>query len=385
MACEIAGEITSENLNISILNNYNISIMRILITGNMGYVGPGVVSQLRTAFPDATLIGYDMGYFASCLTNAAILPESKLDLQLFGDIRTIPFNNLSGVDVIVHLAAISNDPMGSRYENITLDVNYKSSVRLAEMAKTAGVKTFVFASSCSMYGEADGHAKTENSTLNPLTAYARSKVLTERELANLADEDFTITCLRFATACGMSDRLRLALVLNDFVAGAVASGKISILSDGSPWRPLIHVKDMALAIEWAVQRKADKDDEFLAVNAGSDTWNFQVFELAEEVISAIPGTALSINRDAAPDKRSYRVDFSLFRTLAPDHQPKQQIRQTILELFVGLVSMGFKNGDFRNSHFMRLHILSTLQERKLINGKLEWTFKESEISAVNTL
>ena len=355
----------------------------------MGYVGPGVVSQLRHAFPHAKLIGYDMGYFASCLTNASFLPESQLDTQLFGDIRTINFEVLAGIDAIIHLAAISNDPMGSRYENITLDVNFKSSIRLAELAKASGVKTFVFASSCSMYGEADGNAKTENSPLNPLTAYARSKVLTERELTNLADPTFTVTCLRFATACGMSDRLRLDLVLNDFVASAVASGKINILSDGSPWRPLIHVKDMALAIEWAIKREAEPGKYFLAINAGSNDWNFQVYELAAEVILAVPGTSLQINKDAPSDKRSYRVDFSLFKTMAPYHQPRQQIRQTILELYVGLATMGFKNNEFRDSPFMRLHILSSLQERKQINSRLEWTFKESEIiesaSQVKTL
>lgn len=353
--------------------------MKVLITGNMGYVGPGVINQLRHAFPEATLVGYDIGYFASCLTNAAVLPESKLDMQLFGDIRTVPFKALAGVDVIVHLAAISNDPMGSRYEQITLDVNYKSSIKLAEMAKTAGVKSFIFASSCSIYGEADGQAKKEDADLNPLTAYARSKVFTENALASLADEEFTVTCLRFATACGMSDRLRLDLVLNDFVASAVVSGRINILSDGSPWRPLIHVKDMARAIEWAVSRPVDGDKAFLAINAGSKEWNFQVYELAKEVAAAVPGTTLTLNREAAPDKRSYRVDFSLFESLAPHHQPKETIGRTILELYVGLVLIGFKNDDFRNSSFMRLHVLSALQESNLISEKLEWTFKASGI------
>lgn len=337
----------------------------------MGYVGPGVVAHLRSVYPAAFIAGYDMGYFATCLTNAPVLPETKLDKQTFGDIRTIPSAALNGVDVVVHLAAISNDPMGTRYEDITLDVNYKSSIRLAQLAKEAGVKRFVFASSCSMYGAAEDSARTENSALNPLTAYARSKVATEKELEPLADENFTVTCLRFATACGMSNRLRLDLVLNDFVASAVATGKINILSDGSPWRPLIHVKDMARAIAWAFVRDV-AGKNFLAINAGSNQWNYQVTDLARAVTEVIPGTEVSINRDAAPDKRSYRVSFDLFESLAPDHQPVYTLHQTIKELRDGLVAMDFKDGDFRNSLLMRLKVLTSLQETASIDEQLTW-------------
>jgi nucleoside-diphosphate-sugar epimerase len=347
--------------------------MRILITGNMGYVGPGVVKQLRAAFPDAILIGYDMGYFASSLTNADVLPESNLNAQLFGDVRYLSPEVLEGVDVIVHLAAISNDPMGTKYEEITLDVNYKSSISIARLAKEAGVKAFVFASSCSMYGAAEDNAKTESSVLNPLTAYARSKVFTEKELQPLADDDFTITCLRFATACGMSDRLRLDLVLNDFVAGAVSSGKINILSDGSPWRPLIHVKDMARAIEWAVTRQASDGGEFLAVNTGSNDWNYQVKDLAQAVAEVIPGTEVTLNPDAPPDKRSYKVNFDYYKSLAPDHQPIYTLTKTIAELQKGLLAMNFKDGNFRNSLLMRLKVLTSLQDTGKINERLEWT------------
>lgn len=351
--------------------------MKILITGNMGYVGPGVVKRLRAAHPEATLIGYDMAYFASCLTNAPILPESQLDIQLYGDVRTIPAQVLEGMDAVVHLAAISNDPMGTKFEDITLDVNYKSSVRIAELAKAAGVKNFVFASSCSMYGAASEQAKTEDSELNPLTAYARSKVATEKELAPLAGDGFTVTCLRFATACGMSDRLRLDLVLNDFVAGAVATGKINILSDGSPWRPLIHVKDMALAIEWAVTRDASNGGAFLAVNTGSNDWNYQVHELAHAVGEIITGTEVTVNKDAAPDKRSYRVNFDLYKKLAPNYVPQYTLEQSIKELRDGLVGMEFKDGDFRNSLLMRLKVLTSLQESGRINSELQWNSKKA--------
>jgi nucleoside-diphosphate-sugar epimerase len=349
--------------------------MKILVTGNMGYVGPGVVSRLRASYPDATLVGFDMAYFANCLTNADFLPESKLNEQVFGDIRNFPAELLSGVDAVVHLAAVSNDPMGSKYETVTLDVNHQSSIELARKAKAAGVKSFVFASSCSMYGAASDGAKTEDSELNPLTAYARSKVFTERDLKPLADASFTVTCLRFATACGMSDRLRLDLVLNDFVAGAVSSGQISILSDGTPWRPLINVKDMAIAIDWAISRPASNGGEFLAVNTGSNEWNYQVKELAEAVAQVIPGVKVTVNPDAPPDKRSYRVNFDLYKKLAPDHQPQQNLLDTIQELKQNLDEMGFSDGNFRNSRLMRLKVLNHLQEKTLIDSQLSWTGK----------
>jgi nucleoside-diphosphate-sugar epimerase len=349
--------------------------MKILVTGNMGYVGPGVVSRLRASYPGATLVGFDMAYFANCLTNADFLPESKLNEQVFGDIRNFPTELLAGVDAVVHLAAVSNDPMGSKYETVTLDVNHQSSIELARKAKAAGVKSFVFASSCSMYGAASEGAKTEDSELNPLTAYARSKVFTERDLKPLADAGFTVTCLRFATACGMSDRLRLDLVLNDFVAGAVSSGQITILSDGTPWRPLINVKDMAIAIDWAISRPAANGGEFLAVNTGSNEWNYQVKELAEAVAQVIPGVKVSVNPDAPPDKRSYQVNFDLYKKLAPDHQPQHNLLDTIQELKQNLDEMGFSDGNFRNSRLMRLKVLNHLQEKTLIDSQLSWTGK----------
>jgi len=347
--------------------------MKILITGNMGYVGPGVVVHLRSVFPEATLIGYDMAYFANCLTNADFLPESKLDKQIFGDIRHVPENILEGVDAVVHLAAVSNDPMGNKYEEVTIDVNHKSSIDIAQKAKAAGVKSFIFASSCSVYGAGGEGAKTEDSELNPLTAYARSKIFTERDLKPLADSSFTVTCLRFATACGMSNRLRLDLVLNDFVAGAVTSKQITILSDGTPWRPLINVKDMAIAIEWAIERPASNGGEFLAINTGSNVWNYQVKEIAEAVAQIIPGTQVSINTEAPPDKRSYRVNFDLYAKLAPGHQVCRTLTDTIQELKDNLETMGFSDGNFRNSQLMRLKVLNTLQDKQLIDSQLVWT------------
>ena len=341
--------------------------MNILVTGNLGYIGPVLVRHLRRVFPDARILGYDNGYFAHCLTHARELPERHIDVQYWGDIRTIDRSILDGVDVVVQLSAISNDPMGNRFEGVTEAINYEATRSLAELAKRARVKRFVFASSCSIYGFAEGGPRKESDELNPLTAYARSKVASEKALAPMANADMVITALRFATACGMSERLRLDLVLNDFVACAMATGEITVLSDGTPWRPLIDVKDMARAIEWALVRDpAASGGEFLAVNVGADEWNYQVKDLANAVAKAISGTRVSINRSAPPDKRSYRVDFSLYRRLAPHHQPQVTLQQTIGELREGLLGMSFGDRNFRSSQFMRLKVL----ERHISDGRL---------------
>lgn len=351
---------------------------KILITGNMGYVGPGVVSHLRAKFPEATLVGVDMGYFGHCLTGATFAPEAPLDVQYFADVRALPRKILDGVSAVVHLAAISNDPMGNAYEEVTYDINYEASVRVAKAAKEAGVRRFVFASSCSVYGYAEGAARDETSDLNPLTAYAKSKINTENGVKDLAGEHFVITCLRFPTACGMSSRLRLDIVLNDFVAAAVASKRISILSDGTPWRPLIDVKDMARAIEWAIIRSPSISGDFLAINAGRSEWNYQIKDLAEAVRQMIPGIEIDLNKDAPPDKRSYRVNFDMYSRLAPDHQPQVNLQQSITEVKSGLEAIGFNDVKFRNSDYMRLKVLAGLLEKGLINDRLEWVRTEKK-------
>lgn len=346
--------------------------MRVLIAGNLGYIGPVLTRHLRAAWPDAELIGFDVGYFAHCLTGASSLPEAGLNSQHFGDIRSFPTSLLKGVDAVVNLAAISNDPMGNQFEAVTLDINHRSGIALAKAAKAAGVKSFVFASSCSVYGFAADGARTEESPVDPLTAYARSKVATEVDLAPLASPDFRITCLRFATACGWSDRLRLDLVLNDFVASAIAARKITILSDGTPWRPLIHVGDMARAVEWAIQRDTASGGASLVVNAGSDDWNYQVKDLAQAVAAAFSGVEVSVNTDAAPDRRSYRVDFGKFRSLAPNHQPHVSLTAAIGGLKTGLEGMGFADGNFRQSSLIRLHTLRGHLSAGRLNETLSW-------------
>lgn len=346
--------------------------MKIVITGNTGYIGPEVARRLRKAISDVHLIGYDSGFFAHCLTNAVTLPERLYDEQHFGDVREMPEDFLHGVDAVIHLAAISNDPMGKQFEQVTEDVNFLASVRVAKLAAAAGVKNFVYASSCSVYGVADGPARKETDALNPITAYAKSKINTELALAEL-DTDMVVTCMRFATACGMSDRLRLDLVLNDFVACAVGAGEITVLSDGSPWRPLIDIRDMARAMEWGATRPAGNGGRFLAINIGSAERNYQVRDIANTVAAAVPSASIHINTSAPADSRSYKVDFSLFAELAPDHQPQVTLAQSVDMLKAGLEQMGFNDPDFRNSPMIRLKVLEGHMNSGRLTSDLRWT------------
>jgi len=347
--------------------------MKILVTGNTGYIGPVLGEKLKQKYNDLKLIGFDTGFFAHCLTGVNVSPELNYDVQYYGDIRKLDKNVFHGVDIVIHLAAISNDPMGNNFASVTEEINSKASENVAKIAKRAGVRKFIFASSCSMYGTADSEAKKESDSLNPLTAYAKSKVYMEQVIEKLSDNKFQGTCLRYSTACGMTPRLRLDLVLNDFVASALTTGRIEILSDGTPWRPLIDVQDMVRAIQWAVERDNDQGGNFVAVNVGRNEWNYQVVDVANRVSQRIPNTKIDINTEAAPDKRSYRVDFSLYESLAPNYLPQVDLDQSIDELAEGLKRMNFKDQNFRASEMMRLKILQNLQDKKLLDRNLYWT------------
>ncbi len=343
--------------------------MKVLITGNMGYVGPVLVHHLKKTHNDISITGFDSGFFSSLLIGTQVLPETLLKCQYFGDVRHFPVNILDGIDAIVYLAAISNDPMGNTFEAQTKSINQDQALSLAKEAKSRNVRSFIFASSCSMYGSAAEGLRTEDSELNPLTAYARSKVGAEEGLKALADNTFNVTSLRFATACGFSPRLRLDLVLNDFVASALTTGKIEILSDGTPFRPLIHVQDMARAIDWALQRDGEN---FLAINTGSNEWNYQIGELGEAVAAIIPNATVTINKNAAPDKRSYQVSFKKFASLAPHHQPQISLEEAVKELYHELQSTQFNDAGFRKSKYMRLVALSALQDSGMLDRDLQW-------------
>jgi nucleoside-diphosphate-sugar epimerase len=349
--------------------------MRVLITGALGYIGPAVIANLRKRFPESELIGLDAGFFVNCLTTRGGAPEIKLDAQRFMDVRDVSIDDLRGVDVVVHLAAISNDPLGSRFADATDAINRVASLKLAQCARCAGVRHFVFASSCSVYGSATAGPRRETDATDPLTAYARSKIGVEEGLHQMDLGQMIVTCLRFATACGFSDRTRLDLVLNDFVACALTSKRVSVLSDGTPWRPLIDIRDMARAIEWAATRDVEAGGQLLVVNVGSNDRNHQVRDLALAVERLVPGTAIEINPIAAPDPRSYRVDFSLFNKLAPEHQPCFDLMSSISELVNGLNAIDFADCNFRKtSHTIRLNMISHLMANHQLTSDLRWSW-----------
>ena len=345
--------------------------MRILIIGGSGYIGPSLVQALRTQPTRHHLTGLDAGWFASQVDGRVPLPEVSLDEFRLGDVRDLVAADLEGFDSVIYLAAISNDPMGNRFRDLTFEINLRQATRVAGMALDAGASHFVFASSASVYGRGSGD-RSEHDTLDPQTAYAETKIQAEGELAQLANSQYKISCLRFATACGWSPRIRLDLVLNDFVATALTKGRIEVLSDGSPWRPLIHVDDMARAVCWAISPDRDAVSAFVSVNVGSPEWNFQIKELAQAVATSLGGVDVLINQMASPDSRSYRLDFSRWMDIAPNHQPQVSLEQAIDQLAEGLGTLPDLRADFRSSERIRLKQLESMIAKGYLNEDLRW-------------
>ncbi len=341
--------------------------MKILVVGHRGYIGPVVAKHFQNIGGDVEVHGIDSNWFEG--SEAIPFPADAFTSETRADTRDLTADDLAGFDAVVQLAAVSNDPIGKEFENATMAINSDAAIAVAKLAKSAGVRRFVFASSCSMYGAGSDSLRKETDQLNPLTAYARSKVATEEGLRGLATDEFMVTSLRFSTACGASPMLRLDLVLNDFVATALRTGKIEVLSDGSPWRPLIHVQDMARAIEWACTRSGDAHVE---LNVGSQAWTWQIGQLAKDVGDVLGGVAVDINKDAQPDNRSYRVDFGLFERLAPNHQPSKDFSEAVLELKAQVEAMDFDGADVRGSKFIRLNILRGLVGDRKLDKDLRW-------------
>ena len=350
--------------------------MNYLITGNLGYVGPILCKFIKAKNPEAKIIGYDNGYFLNCPIAAEVLSEKPyLDLQVYGDVRDKDklSKYIEKSDFIIHLAAISNDPMGKEFEKVTKEINEDSSIFIAEESIKNRSKSFIFASSCSVYGQGSNIPRMEKDNVNPLTAYARSKIGTENKLIGLNEYNQTnLTCLRFATACGYSPNLRLDLVLNDFVATALNSSEIEILSDGSPWRPLIDVEDMARAIFWACHRDSGKQLEI--INIGSSTWNYQVKELAYSIKNILnENIKLKINKNAPPDKRSYKVSFDKFNNLAPSNMtPQINLKESVGRMVKALKPFRARLDRQNRAHMIRLNILKSLKQKNLVDENLFW-------------
>jgi nucleoside-diphosphate-sugar epimerase len=320
----------------------------VLVTGHRGYIGVQLVDVLQRAGHAVT--GCDSGLFDGCEWE----PYATADVELRKDVRGLELDDVRGHDCVMHLAAISNDPMGDVDPELTLSVNRDASVRLAELAKEAGVPRFLFAGSCSVYGQATDHDVVESDPLNPLTAYARSKIEVEEAVRPLADETFTPVFLRNATAYGDSPMLRIDLVVNNLLACAHALGEIRIMSDGTPWRPLIHCRDIARAF----LAFADADvPAGIAVNVGANDENYQVRDVAALVQELVPDARIEFTGEAGNDPRSYRVSFDLLTRLVPSFRLEYTLRSGMAELHERLRENEFSRDDWEGDRFVRLRRL----------------------------
>jgi nucleoside-diphosphate-sugar epimerase len=346
--------------------------MKVLVTGHDGYIGAVLVPLLLAEGHRVT--GLDSGLFARCDFPAAPplaeIPTVGSDLR---DLRDLREDDLAGFDAVIHLAALSNDPLGNLDPTLTRAINYDASLRLAELAKRAGVERFLFSSSCSTYGAAgDGGFLAEDAPFNPVTPYAVEKVRLEAALSKLAADRFSPTYLRNATAYGLSRRLRLDLVLNNLVGWAVTTGRVLLLSDGTPWRPIVHVEDIARAF-LAVLRAPREVVHDQAFNVGRTAHNYRIRELGEIVEATVSGARLEIAEGAGPDKRSYRVDFSKLESTFPDWEPQWDAARSAKRLFEAYTRAGLERADLEAPTYIRLKHLEDLIARGLLAPDLRWT------------
>ena len=328
--------------------------MRVLLTGYQGYLGTVMAPVLADAGHHVT--GLDSGLFADCVLGPA--PADPPGLAV--DLRDVTVEQLTGFDAVVHFAALSNDPLGSLAPDITYDINHRASTRLARLARDAGVRRFVYASTCSVYGAQDGDALVdEDAPLKPVTPYAESKVRVEDDLWQLADQDFVPTSMRNATAFGFSPRLRADIVLNNLVGHAVLTGVVKVLSDGTPWRPLVHAADIADAVASILAAPADSV-RAAAFNIGTEVNNRTVADIAEAVVVAVPGSELVITGESGADPRSYRVDFARLRAAVPDFAARWTIPAGAAELAQAYTAHRLTQRDF-DRRFTRLARLADRQ------------------------
>ena len=343
--------------------------MRVLVTGHDGYIGSVLAPMVQEAGHD--VVGLDTFYYRGCDFGNPIELEPALGI----DVRDISPASLGDFDAVVHLAALSNDPLGDLNVDWTYAINRDGTITLARAAREAGVRRFVFASSCSMYGAAEGEiALTENAPLRPLTPYAESKVAAEAALRELAGDDFLPVFMRNATAYGVSPRLRLDIVLNNLVAWAHTTGAIRLQSDGMSWRPLVHVRDIARATI-ALLEAPDEVVRGEAFNIGSEKQNYRIRELAEIVHARLPRCEITFAEGASPDPRSYRVDFSKFDAAFPECQLEWTAERGTDELVRAYESVALTLGDFEGHRYIRLNQLKRLMNANALDESLRWAVR----------
>jgi nucleoside-diphosphate-sugar epimerase len=337
--------------------------MKVLVTGHLGYIGVEMVSELRAAGYAVT--GLDTGLFDEC--DFVAPPDDIPNVDV--DLRDVTADHLRGFDAVVHLAALSNDPLGDLNKNITYDINLHASVRLARAAKEAGVKRFLFSSSCSLYGAGGEGYLDESAAFYPVTAYGESKVRVEQELASLADAAFAPVYLRNATAYGVSRRLRADIVVNNLVGHAYTTGKVLLQSDGTPWRPLVHIRDINSAFMACLTAPVETIHN-QAFNVGRTTENFQIRQVATMVAEVVPDCEVAFAEGASADTRNYRVDFGKAEKKLPGYKPQWTLRKGIEELYNAYKKAGLTKETWLGPRFYRLRTVKGLQERGLLDGEI---------------
>ncbi|NEO71178.1 SDR family oxidoreductase [Moorena sp. SIO3H5] len=339
--------------------------MRVLVTGHKGYIGTVMVPMLLAQ-------GYDVFGLDSDLFEKSTFGEGIREIpELKKDIRDLTATELEGFDALIHLAGLSNDPLGNLNPDLTYQINHAASVHLAKLAKAAGIERFVFSSSCSNYGAGGDNWLTEESSFNPVTPYGISKVRVEQDVTQLADDNFSPTFLRNATAYGVSPRLRFDLVLNNLVAWAFTTGQVYIKSDGTPWRPIVHIEDISQAFI-AVLEAPREVVHNQAFNVGRNEDNYRIRELAEIVKETVPGCEIEYAKDAGPDKRCYRVDCSRIIQTLPEFKPQWNARRGAQELYQAYQTVGLTLEEFEGPRYQRIAHIKQLLSTSRLDQTLRW-------------